>query len=90
LEYRLLQLPAISFDLVIYNAGMDPWEGDAVGALPGMTGQLLAHRERLVFAWAKSRTIPVAFVLAGGYGAGPTGQGAVVALHRMTLRAAVR
>lgn len=30
------------FDLVLYNAGMDPYEGCAVGGLDGITAEILA------------------------------------------------
>jgi acetoin utilization deacetylase AcuC-like enzyme len=77
-----------AFDLCLYNAGMDPYAGCPIGGLPGIGETMLAERERLVFAWCRERSIPVAFVLAGGYiGAGFTAAG-LVALHRLTLVAA--
>lgn len=77
-----------TFDLCLYNAGMDPFEYCPTGGLSGITGEVLAERERIVFAWCRARRMPVAFVLAGGY----IGQGldvdGLVALHRLTLAAA--
>ena len=55
------------FGLVLYNAGMDPFEGCDVGGLEGITRDVLAEREDAVFAWCRSAGLPVAFVLAGGY-----------------------
>jgi acetoin utilization deacetylase AcuC-like enzyme len=73
------------YDLCLYNAGMDPFEGCSTGGLPGITANVLAARERLVFAWCRDRGLPVAFVLAGGYiGAGVTVD-ELVALHRLTI-----
>jgi len=76
------------FDLCLYNAGMDPFEHCPTGGSSGITEAVLAERERMVFEWCKSRRMPVAYVLAGGY----IGQGldvdGLVALHRLTLSAA--
>ena len=89
LESRLQALAGERFDLCRYNAGMDPHEGCAVGGLAGVDATLLARRERRVFEWCRARALPVAFVLAGGYvGPGLDREG-LVALHRLTLRAAV-
>ena len=66
IAHALDQAPA-PCDLVLYNAGMDPHEDSIIGGLRGITSEMLAERERLVFAWARRRRIPVAFVLAGGY-----------------------
>lgn len=76
------------FDLCIYNAGMDPYEGCSTGGLEGMTSEILAAREQLVFDWCRQHAIPVSFVLAGGYlGPGVDPEG-LVELHRLTLKAA--
>jgi acetoin utilization deacetylase AcuC-like enzyme len=76
------------FDLCLYNAGMDPFEGCSTGGLAGITAEILAARERLVFAWLQAQGIPTAFVLAGGYiGWGLDAEG-LVDLHRLTLPAA--
>ncbi|WP_420475800.1 histone deacetylase [Noviherbaspirillum sp. ST9] len=54
-------------DLIIYLAGADPHEGDRLGRLKlSMAG--LAARDRMVFDQARSRGIPVAVTMAGGYG----------------------
>ncbi|PYP76581.1 MAG: hypothetical protein DMD35_18270, partial [Gemmatimonadetes bacterium] len=44
-----------AFDLCLYNAGMDPHEGCSTGGRPGITREILAARERLVFDWCTSR-----------------------------------
>ncbi|MCC6619865.1 MAG: hypothetical protein IT385_01340 [Deltaproteobacteria bacterium] len=87
---RLDALADRPFDLCLYNAGMDPFEGCAIGGLTGITRAHLAEREALVFDWCRRRRLPIAFVLAGGY-LGPTLDAAgLVALHRLTLEAAAR
>jgi acetoin utilization deacetylase AcuC-like enzyme len=76
------------FDLCLYNAGMDPYEGCSTGGLGGISQEILAARERLVFAWCREHAAATAFVLAGGYiGWGLDEQG-LVELHRLTLSAA--
>jgi acetoin utilization deacetylase AcuC-like enzyme len=55
------------FDLVLYNAGMDPHEDCRIGGLKGVTSHVLAQRDALVFDWCHDRRSPVAFTLAGGY-----------------------
>jgi acetoin utilization deacetylase AcuC-like enzyme len=53
--------------LVIYLAGADPFEGDRLGRLK-LSYDGLEARDRRVFDWCFSRRLPVAFVMAGGYG----------------------
>jgi len=53
--------------LVIYLAGADPHEGDRLGRLK-LSADGLEARDRRVFAWCSERQVPVAFVMAGGYG----------------------
>jgi acetoin utilization deacetylase AcuC-like enzyme len=77
------------FGLCLYNAGMDPFEGCDIGGLAGITSRILAARERLVFDWCREQALPIAFVLAGGYLGHRLDQDDLVALHRLTLSAAV-
>lgn len=77
------------FGLCLYNAGMDPFEGCDIGGLTGITRDILAARERLVFDWCREQQLPIAFVLAGGYLGHRLDQDDLVALHRLTLSAAV-
>ena len=53
--------------LVIYLAGADPFEGDRLGRL-ALSFDGLEARDRRVFDWAWQRRVPLAFVMAGGYG----------------------
>jgi acetoin utilization deacetylase AcuC-like enzyme len=87
-ERRLQELDASPFDLCLYNAGMDPFEGCAIGGMDGMTRAILEARERMVFDWCRRRKIPVAFVLAGGYLGPSLDEAGLVGLHRLTLEAA--
>jgi acetoin utilization deacetylase AcuC-like enzyme len=89
LHARLAALDVASFDLVLYNAGMDPFEGCGIGGRRGMTRELLAEREDSVFAWCRAAGLPVAFVLAGGYASAGLTREDLVDLHRITLEAAV-
>jgi acetoin utilization deacetylase AcuC-like enzyme len=53
-------------ELVVYVAGADPFEGDALGGLKLTKAGLLA-RDRLVIGALRHAGIPIAVVLAGGY-----------------------
>jgi acetoin utilization deacetylase AcuC-like enzyme len=88
LERRLGALDTRDLDLCIYNAGMDPHEDCDLGGLPGLTTEVIRERERMVFAWARSAGLPVAFVLAGGYAGGALSRDALVDLHRLTIEEA--
>jgi hypothetical protein len=65
-------------DLILYQAGMDPFDG------AGISAAALAVRDAYVFSLARSRGIPVAWVLAGGYADLST----LVRLHTGTVRMA--
>ena len=54
-------------DLVLYQAGIDPFEGDRLGRLK-LTDGGLARREHLVARLAIDRGIPLASTVGGGYG----------------------
>jgi acetoin utilization deacetylase AcuC-like enzyme len=83
-----LDSEGIDFDLCIYNAGMDPFEGCWIGGLPGITRETLAEREKQVFDWCKRRALPAAFVPAGGYKGSQLDEAGLVRLHRLTLEQA--
>ena len=87
---RELDSEGIEFDLCIYNAGMDPHEDCSTGGLSGITRDVLAEREKEVFAWCKRRSLPLAFVLAGGYVSLKLDEAGLVELHRLTLAEAAR
>lgn len=74
-----------SVELVLYNAGMDPYEGCDVGGLSGITEAVLDERERIVFEWASAHGLPVAFALAGGYVGRRLSRDVLVRLHRSTI-----
>ena len=76
------------FDLCLYNAGMDPYEGCGIGGLPGITSEILFAREQLVFDWCREHELAIAFVLAGGYIGDRLSEDGLVNLHRLTLSAA--
>ncbi len=61
-------LDAIRPDLVIYNAGSDPFENDPLAGLR-LTKSDLADRELMVVTLVRERSIPIAMVLSGGYSA---------------------
>ena len=53
--------------LAIYLAGADPYEGDLLGRL-ALTKAGLAERDRLVLSMCRQAGLPVAILMAGGYG----------------------
>jgi histone deacetylase 11 len=59
-------LDAVRPDLVIYNAGSDPFVGDPLAGFR-LTGDDLAERDLLVVGTVRERSIPLAMVLSGGY-----------------------
>ena len=74
------------FDLAIFLAGADPYEHDRLGRL-ALTKQGLAERDRRVIDWCRSRQIPLAIAMAGGYA--PCVDD-IVEIHASTLRLASR
>jgi acetoin utilization deacetylase AcuC-like enzyme len=76
------------FDLCLYNAGMDPFEGCPDGGLIGITKEMLAAREQLVFEWCRKQGLAVAFMLAGGYIGEQLDADGLIDLHRLTISAA--
>lgn len=53
-------------DLAIYNAGTDVYRGDALGGL-NVTTEHILERDLYVIDQLRSRNIPVAMLLSGGY-----------------------
>jgi acetoin utilization deacetylase AcuC-like enzyme len=70
--------------LILYQAGADPFKEDQLGDLK-LTIPGLAERDRLVFQWAKDRSIPIAATLGGGYARNVND---TVAIHTNTCLAA--
>ncbi len=54
-------------DLILYQAGVDPHEGDRLGRL-ALSDAGLEARDRFVMRAGAARGIPLASVLGGGYG----------------------
>ncbi|KQN26398.1 histone deacetylase [Sphingomonas sp. Leaf33] len=68
LETTLLPLIAdVLPDLILYQAGVDPWSGDRLGRL-ALTREGLVRRDRWIATLARDRAIPLASALGGGYG----------------------
>jgi acetoin utilization deacetylase AcuC-like enzyme len=65
-EGLLHSLKTMPPDLIFYVGGADPYREDQLGGL-ALTLEGLQKRDRLVFEHARSRGIPVASTLAGGY-----------------------
>ncbi|MDQ4062451.1 MAG: histone deacetylase, partial [Actinomycetota bacterium] len=61
---RVLELAA--WDLAIFLAGADPFEGDKLGRL-SVTKEGLARRDQMVLEACRERGIPIAVTMAGGY-----------------------
>jgi acetoin utilization deacetylase AcuC-like enzyme len=72
-------------DLVVYLAGADPYEGDALGRL-ALTFDGLARRDAFVLDTCREVGIPVAITIAGGYG----NIDDIVRIHVETARIASR
>lgn len=90
-QNRLNELDAAGerFDLCIYYAGMDPFHKCGIGGLPGIDVAIIAQREWMVFEWCRERRLPIAFGIGGGYVNPDFPREELVALHRLTLEAAV-
>jgi acetoin utilization deacetylase AcuC-like enzyme len=71
-------------DLAFYNAGVDPHEQDRLGRL-ALTDAGLAEREALVLDACRSRGVPLACVVGGGYA---PSLDALVARHAILHRVA--
>jgi acetoin utilization deacetylase AcuC-like enzyme len=71
-------------DLVLYQAGADPYREDPYSPLELGQGDL-RERDRVVFDWAKRQGLPLAWVLAGGY---TPDVGKIVDVHLGTFDAA--
>ncbi len=85
LESALTQMFArFEPQLLIFLAGADPFEGDRLGRLRlSMSG--MAARDTMVMEAARTRGLPVAIAMAGGYGRVIED---TVALHLQTIRIA--
>jgi acetoin utilization deacetylase AcuC-like enzyme len=77
-----------SSPLCIYSAGVDGFEG-AAGGLAGITAEVLAERDRLVFEWCRRVNIRTVYTLGSGDVSDGLSRDTIVALHRQTIEAAV-
>ncbi|MFN3192992.1 MAG: histone deacetylase [Aureliella sp.] len=73
------------FDFVFYIAGADPHRDDRMGRMHLTTGGLM-ERDRVVFEYCRSRRLPIAVVMGGGYGPIET----VAQIHANTATCAFR
>jgi acetoin utilization deacetylase AcuC-like enzyme len=71
-------------DIIFYLGGADPFEGDRLGRL-ALTIEGLRARDELVLTECRTRRIPVATVMSGGYAAEISD---TVEIHSNTIRAA--
>jgi acetoin utilization deacetylase AcuC-like enzyme len=71
----------------LYSAGVDCYEGAASG-LRGITAEVLAERDRLVFEWCRRLELRTAYILGGGDLSGGLSRDTLVGLHRQTIEAA--
>jgi len=84
LDAVLPQVVAFAPEIVFYQSGVDPLEGDKLGRL-SLTHAGLIDRDRRVMALAKSNGIPLVVTLGGGY-AEPVSRTALA--HANTFRTA--
>ena len=73
-------------DLVLYQAGADPYRYDQLGGFR-LTQEGLERRDAIVFAACRERGIPVATTFGGGYAVDVND---TIAIHLATVRAARR
>jgi acetoin utilization deacetylase AcuC-like enzyme len=62
----LQKLETMPFDLMLYQAGVDVLEFDSLGTFK-LSFDGVRARDRLVFEFAKKRSLPVAMAIGGGY-----------------------
>lgn len=86
LAHALAEAAAFTPDLVFYNAGVDPHAEDRLGRL-ALTTEGLRARDRMVIAWARSRSLPLTGVLGGGYDHDPA---RLAARHALLFEEAAR
>jgi acetoin utilization deacetylase AcuC-like enzyme len=71
-------------DIIFYQAGVDPYEGDRLGRL-ALTLDGLKRRDKLVFTECSARSVPTVITLGGGYASEVRD---TVEAHCNTIRAA--
>jgi acetoin utilization deacetylase AcuC-like enzyme len=71
-------------DLIFYLAGADPYEKDKLGRL-NLTINGLKQRDKMIFEFAKSKSVPIVTTMSGGYSVEIAD---TVEIHCNTIRAA--
>ncbi len=71
---------------LIFLAGADPHEGDRLGRLK-ISKDGMRQRDELVFQYALGRQLPIAFLMAGGYGKEIE---STIDIHFQTINVALR
>lgn len=66
LENLLKRLSQRRWDIILYQAGVDPLKEDSLGKL-SLSQKGLKKRDQLVFEFGKKKGIPIAIALGGGY-----------------------
>lgn len=66
LQEALNYLSLKSFDMILYQAGVDALKYDSLGTL-NLSYEALETRDHLVFEFTKRKSIPLAMALGGGY-----------------------
>lgn len=88
LENSLESLWSREVDLLLYQAGADAHEEDPLGGL--LNDEQMANRDWKVFDFCSSKSIPIAWNLAGGYQRSADGAiTRVLDLHRATMEACI-
>ncbi len=82
-----VQASGRSYFLCLYSAGVDGCER-AAGGLTGITAEVLAERDRVVFEWCRRAGLRTAYTLGGGSVSGGMSKELLVGLHRQTIEAA--
>ena len=78
-------LDSVKPDLVIYQAGADPYKEDMLGSLE-LTMAGLKQRDQYIIGQARKRKIPLAVTLGGGYALDVE---EVVSIHAETIKVAI-
>ncbi len=66
LEHTLTKIEAHTFDLILYQAGVDPLDADALGRLQ-LSRECLKARNEQVFKLHRQHDIPMVVFMGGGY-----------------------
>jgi acetoin utilization deacetylase AcuC-like enzyme len=85
LEVALARVWAFAPELVLYQAGADPYVNDQLGGL-SLSFEGLEHRDRAVLEGCAARGIPAVVTLGGGYA---VEVGDTVRIHATSARIAI-